>query len=229
MISHICPKTEIAKHAKGQKLQGPLAESVPAVTYTALKTLVNEECESRKGHRNAVMEQDSATRWLQAYECKTKTSHETEKSLQKCLEPKASPKVIYTEIIAICVRYISLTTTISHDNNNHRTSKHASTSWRSDGSPSCLGGSSHFGSRSKPTVHPCPLRWRGCGLLTNSPAHNNESKKTQHENNMVAEQVLRDLSVRRASVARSLGAQNKCCAISRCAEQVCVHEVCGRS
>ena len=41
------------------------------------------------------------------------------------------------------VRYTSLTTTISHDNNNHRTSKHASTSWRSDGSPSCLGGSSH--------------------------------------------------------------------------------------
>ena len=41
------------------------------------------------------------------------------------------------------MRYTSLTTTISHDNNNHRTSKHASTSWRSDGSPSCLGGSSH--------------------------------------------------------------------------------------
>ena len=30
-----------------------------------------------------------------------------------------------------------------HDNNNHRTSKHASKSWRSDGSPSCLAGSSH--------------------------------------------------------------------------------------
>ena len=30
-----------------------------------------------------------------------------------------------------------------HNQNNHRTSKHASTSWRSDGSPSCLGGSSH--------------------------------------------------------------------------------------
>ena len=40
------------------------------------------------------------------------------------------------------------------------------------------------GSRSKPTVHPCPLRWRGCGLLTNSTTHSNESKKTQHDNNM---------------------------------------------
>ena len=42
----------------------------------------------------------------------------------------------------VFVRYTSLTTTISHDN-NHRTGKHASTSWRSDGSPSCLGVSSH--------------------------------------------------------------------------------------
>ena len=55
------------------------------------------------------------------------------------------------------------------------------------------------GSRSKPTVHPCPLRWGGCGLLTNSTTHNNESKKMQHDNNMVAEQVLCDL-----------GAQSKC-------------------
>ena len=39
------------------------------------------------------------------------------------------------------VRYTSLTNTISHDNNNHCTS--TSTSWRSDGPPSCLGGSSH--------------------------------------------------------------------------------------
>ena len=56
------------------------------------------------------------------------------------------------------------------------------------------------GSRSKPTVHPCPLRWGGCGLLTSTPTHNNEPKKTQHGDNMVAEQVLRDLSVSRASV-----------------------------
>ena len=62
------------------------------------------------------------------------------------------------------------------------------------------------GFRSTPTVHPCPLRSGGCGWLTGTPTHN-ESKKTQHNNNMVAEQVLRDLSVRRASVVRSLGAQ----------------------
>ena len=69
----------------------------------------------------------------------------------------------------------------------------------------------------RPTVHPCPLRWGGCGLLTNSTTHNNESKKTQHGNNMVAELVLRDLSVPRTSVARSLGTQNKC-VIRECAD-----------
>ena len=50
------------------------------------------------------------------------------------------------------------------------------------------------GSWSKPTVHPCALRWGGCGLLTSTPTHNNEPKKTQHNNNMAAEQVLRDLN-----------------------------------
>ena len=58
----------------------------------------------------------------------------------------------------------------------------------------------------------------GCSLALQH--HNNEPKKTQHNDNMVAEQVLCDLSVRRASVMRYLGAQSKCYAISRCAEQV---------
>ena len=54
------------------------------------------------------------------------------------------------------VRCTSLTTTINDDNHNHRTSKHASTSWRSDGSPSCLGGSSHGWVRVK-TTHSTPV------------------------------------------------------------------------
>ena len=45
---------------------------------------------------------------------------------------------------------------ISHDNNHHRTSKHASTSWRSDGSPSCLGGSSHGWVLVKTHITPVP-------------------------------------------------------------------------
>ena len=40
--------------------------------------------------------QDLATQWIQAYPCKTKTSQETQRSLQKFLEPERKPKVIYT-------------------------------------------------------------------------------------------------------------------------------------
>ena len=43
------------------------------------------------------MVQDLATQWIQSSQCKTQTSHETEKSLQKFLEPTRKPKVIYTD------------------------------------------------------------------------------------------------------------------------------------
>ena len=39
--------------------------------------------------------QDLATQWIQAYPCKTKTSQETQRSLQKFFEPERKPKVIY--------------------------------------------------------------------------------------------------------------------------------------
>ena len=123
----------------------------------------------------------------------------------------------------LCVRYTSLTATISHDNNNHRTSKHASTSWRSDGPPFCLGGSSHGWVPVK--THSTTRAHFGGEAVGCSPTprhHINEPKKTQHNNNMVAEQLLCDLSVRRASVMRSLGAQNKCVPME-CAE---VPDVC---
>ena len=41
------------------------------------------------------MVQDLATQWIQSYPCKTKTSQETQKSLQKFLEPNRKPKVIH--------------------------------------------------------------------------------------------------------------------------------------
>ena len=43
------------------------------------------------------MVQDLATQWIQAYPCKTKTSQETQRSLQKFLKPDRKPKVIYTD------------------------------------------------------------------------------------------------------------------------------------
>ena len=43
------------------------------------------------------MVQDLAAQWIQAYPCKNKTSQETQRSLQKFLEPERKPKVIYTD------------------------------------------------------------------------------------------------------------------------------------
>ena len=41
--------------------------------------------------------QDLATQWIQAYPCKNKTSQETQRSLQKFLDPERKPKVVYTD------------------------------------------------------------------------------------------------------------------------------------
>ena len=43
------------------------------------------------------MVQDLATQWIQAYPCKTKSTQETLRSLQKFLEPEWNPKVIYID------------------------------------------------------------------------------------------------------------------------------------
>ena len=65
---------------------------------TADHKVLSEGCESRNNHRYAVVVQDLATQWVQSYPCKTKTSQETEKRLQKFLEPTWNPKVTYTDI-----------------------------------------------------------------------------------------------------------------------------------
>ena len=54
---------------------------------TADHTVLSEGCESRHNHRYFVVVQDLATQWIQSYLCKTTTSQETQKSLQKFLEP----------------------------------------------------------------------------------------------------------------------------------------------
>ena len=100
-------KTEIAKSVKGPKLQGPHAEDAMAKPYlepqilgdliTADHKVLSDNCESRHNHRYAVVVQDLASHWIQAYPCKNKTSQETQRSLQKFLEPERKPKVIYTD------------------------------------------------------------------------------------------------------------------------------------
>ena len=48
---------------------------------TADRKVLSENCESRNNHRYAIVVQDLATQRIQSYPCKTKTSHETERSL----------------------------------------------------------------------------------------------------------------------------------------------------
>ena len=54
---------------------------------TADHKVLSEGCESRNNHRYEIVVQDLATQWIQSYPCKTKTSQETRRSLQKILEP----------------------------------------------------------------------------------------------------------------------------------------------
>ena len=64
---------------------------------TADHKILSEGSESRNSHRYAVVVQDLATQWIQSYPCKTKTSQETDRSLQKFLDPTRKAKVIYTD------------------------------------------------------------------------------------------------------------------------------------
>ena len=94
----ICKRTKITM-APCRRRNG---EAVPrAVNFgdliTADHKVLSDNCESRNNHRYAVVVQDLATQWIQAYPRKNKTSQETQRSLQKFLEPERKPKVIYTD------------------------------------------------------------------------------------------------------------------------------------
>ena len=93
-----CLKTKIAR-ASCRRRTGtvvPRAENFGDL-ITADHKILSQESESRNNHRYAVVVQDLATQWIQLYPCKTKTSPETEKSLQTFLELTRNPKVIYTD------------------------------------------------------------------------------------------------------------------------------------
>ena len=74
----------------------PRAENFGGL-ITADHKVLSEGCESRNNRGYAVVVQDFGTQWIQSYPCKTKTSQETQRSLQKFLEPNRNPEVIYTE------------------------------------------------------------------------------------------------------------------------------------
>ena len=94
----ICQRTKITRAPCRRRNRGavPRAENFLDL-ITADHKVLSDNCESRNNHRYAVVVQDLATQWIQAYPCQTKTSQETQRSLQKFLEPERKPKVIYTD------------------------------------------------------------------------------------------------------------------------------------
>ena len=89
----ICKRTKITRAPCRRRN----SEAVPrAVNFgdliTADHKVLSDNCESRNNHRYAVVVQDLATQWIQAYPCKNKTSQETQRSLQKFLELERNTK-----------------------------------------------------------------------------------------------------------------------------------------
>ena len=94
----ICQRTKITRAPCRRRNGGAvLCAEKNGDMITADHKVFSDNCESRNNHRYAVVVQDLATQWTQAYQCKTKTSQETQRSLQKFLEPERNPKVIYTD------------------------------------------------------------------------------------------------------------------------------------
>ena len=94
----ICQRTKITRAPCRRLIGGavPRAEHFGDLTAADHKVL-SEGSESRNNHRFAVVVQDLATQLIQSYSCKTKTSQEIQRSLQKFLGPNRKPKVIYTD------------------------------------------------------------------------------------------------------------------------------------
>ena len=94
----ICQRTKITRAPCRRRTGGavPRAE-IFGDLITADHKVLSESSESRNNHRYAIVVQDLATQRIHSYPCKTKTSQETQRSLQKFSEPGRKPKVIYTD------------------------------------------------------------------------------------------------------------------------------------
>ena len=84
----ICHRTKITRAPCRRRIGGvvPRAENV-GDSISADHKILSDGRESRNNHRYAIVVQDLATQWIQSCPCKTKTSQEIERSLQKFLEP----------------------------------------------------------------------------------------------------------------------------------------------
>ena len=94
----ICLRTKITRDPCRRRNEGSILRAEKfGDLITAEHKVLNEGCESRDNHWYIVVVQDLATRWIHSYPCKTKSSHETERSLSKLLNPSHKPKVVYTD------------------------------------------------------------------------------------------------------------------------------------
>ena len=94
----ICKRTKITRAPCWRRIGRVVLRAVNfGDLMTADHKVLSDNCESRNNHRYAVVVQDLATQWIQAFPCKNKTSQETQRSLQKFLETERNPKVIYTD------------------------------------------------------------------------------------------------------------------------------------
>ena len=80
----ICKRTKIARAPCRRRI----GEAVPrAVNFgdliTADHKVLSDNCESRNNHRYAVVAQDVATQWIQAYPCKKQKLHRKQKEACK--------------------------------------------------------------------------------------------------------------------------------------------------
>ena len=85
----ICQRTKITRAPCRRLIGGVVPRAELGDLITADHKVLSEGC--------AVVVQDLATQWIQWYPCKTKTSQETQRSLQKFLEPDGKLRVIYTD------------------------------------------------------------------------------------------------------------------------------------
>ena len=105
----VCKRTKITR--------GPCrrrnGEAIPRAAkfgdfITADHKVLSDNCEFRNNHRYAVVVQDLATQWIQAYPCKTKTSQETQKSLEKFLDPTGILKAFILRIPCISAKLVKI-------------------------------------------------------------------------------------------------------------------------
>ena len=82
-ICETCQRTKMTRAPCRRRIgeADPRAENLGDL-ITADHKVLSDNCESRYNHRYAVVVQDLATQWIQAYPCKNKTSQETQRSLQ---------------------------------------------------------------------------------------------------------------------------------------------------